>query len=178
MSAEEYLPSLEPNREKGVPGSPNGHVRPSPVFEPAYFRSKLTVVETVYHQGANRQPTSTDSRYSRYLETDDQPYSRTVTLDEAWKVLDIGWFAERQPLRVRLLVIQNEEGKYLAIQPTDLERLALKEKVVEVSVGGISADWEVLPGESLRGSPSGDPRRLRLRSRSGKTRCTYTLYPP
>lgn len=134
-------------------------------------KSRLTVVETIYHQDADGQPTAVEANYARWLASDEHPFQRRLKVGEEWQRLETGWLED-----VSLLVLTNEEGKGLQTIPTDEERVALAARIVEVGTPGSEADWLILPGESLRGRPAA-MRQLRFRCRAGTARCVLTLFP-
>jgi hypothetical protein len=94
----------------------------------ADLKSEITVVEQVYHQLSGSQPRAIESRFSRELESDEQPYERHLKVGEESVPLDCGWIKEASQL-----VIINEEGKGLQANPTDEERKGLACKILEIS---------------------------------------------
>lgn len=153
---------LEPLARKDVPEPP----------VPA--RSRITVVDTVYHQASGADPTCAESRFNRELLTDELPYSRQMKLEEHWRPLDHGWMAASG-----MLFIRNEEGRFAQVVPTAVERGEALRKIVEIgietSVGVIPFAY-VPPGESCRWPPM-DVRVLRLRTRFKMAKVTLTLFP-
>jgi hypothetical protein len=132
--------------------------------------AQLVVVETIYHAATGCEPTAAESRFARKLETDEQPYTRRITVTQEWQQVDTGWITEAGMLR-----LANKEGEGLQVQPTAEERAAMASKIVELSVDG-SAPWLIFPGESFRGMPS-ELESLRVRCRSGEARCLITIFP-
>jgi hypothetical protein len=134
----------------------------------------VTVVETVYHQPFNSEPTSQSSAFSRPLETAEQPYRRSLVVGEAWQPLDLGWLKN---VGVGMLCISNEEGRHPQTVPTAEELAETKARVVEVAYGCESPDgWEVPPGESLRACPS-NAGALQIRCRHGVAQVTIFAIP-
>lgn len=120
--------------------------------------SRLTVVEMVYFQLVGENPIGAESRYVRGLTTEEQPCERRLKATENWQHLDRGWLEQ-----VSTLVISNREK--------------VAEKVLEVAYCDAPHDcWLVLPGESMRATPS-DATRIMVRSQSGTTRFTAHLFP-
>lgn len=135
-------------------------------------KSRITVVEQVYHQVSGDQPHLVESKFSRELESDEQPYERHLKVGEEPELLDCGWVKKAS----QLLII-NEEGRFLQTQPTEAEREELQLKVLEVYFGKLSIDsWIVPPGESMRACPSSLVG-VYLRSRSGILRLTLHALP-
>lgn len=142
--------------------------------------ARLTVVETVYHQPAAGPPTATESRFSRPLGSDEQPYSRRLTIPTRWVRLDPGWVGGG----CAALALSNEGPvARRTTVPTPEEAAADAALVVTV---GVAADPEgatvapfarVRPGESLRLEPA-DPGRLMLVcSGEAPARVLLTLIP-
>ena len=140
----------------------------------ADLRDRVTVVETVYHRQVEKQrdPFSTDSRFTRYLETQQQVYQRQLEATEDWQPLDCGWLPD-----AGMLLIQNDEGLFLPKNLTKEEQKELSQKVIELSFGaGCSGSWWVLPGESMRGYPTTTDG-LEIRCQKGTAEFTLTLFP-
>lgn len=144
----------------------------------AILKDRLVVVETVYHQPTGEQPTAVESRFSRDLQTVEQPYQRQLTATEEWKPLDCGWIKD-----AGMLVIQNLEGKFQA-NPTDEERAEAAARVLEVSyredqdpnMDVSRHGWLIYPGESFRGCPS-NLDLLAVRSQYGSLRLSVFIIP-
>ena len=147
-------------------------VQARPVAGPG---SHLVVVESVYHQPADGQPIVAESRFSRRLRTDEQPYVRWFKVTEEWQSLDHGWLDA-----AGMLVLKNEEGTNPQTIPSAEERAEIAAKVAEI--GLLANDTLVLlfallqPGESLRFQPIGIPA-LVVRCRKGEARCCLHLFP-
>jgi len=120
--------------------------------------NRITVVEMVYFQAPGESPLGVESRYSRALTTDEQPCERRLKATEDWRELDRGWVDQTS-----LIVISNNE--------------TVADKILEVAYRDAYQDtWLVLPGESMRASPS-NASRLVVRSQSGTIRFTANLFP-
>lgn len=136
------------------------------------IKDRLAVVETAYHQQFGKQPHSIETRFSRQLSTQNQLYERQLVATEEWYPLDCGWLES-----TGMMVLVNNEGKFLQVQPTDEEREAAERKVLEVSYQDAPHNvWLILPRESMRAQP-GDVRKLRIRCQSGVARFTLCLFP-
>lgn len=144
----------------------------SPAPPRPLIRPRITVVENVYHQLGNESPKQpVTTRFYRWLETDEQVYTRKLKVGEQWQKLDTGWLEE-----VGLLIVANEAEKLQTI-PSTQERELAAAKVLELSYGETAENaWFVYPGESMRGVPAA-PKDLRIRCRSGVTLCTITAFP-
>lgn len=129
----------------------------------------LTVVETVYYQPLDEQPTAVESRFMHPLDSDAEPVVRKLEVTEAWQTLDVGGLAG-----AAVFVVANEEGQFRRIRPTEEERQAAAARIVEVGRGG-TADWLIPPGASMRGIAA-QPGQLQVRCQAGTARCTLTLF--
>lgn len=144
------------------------------------LKSRLTVVESLYHQSFGEEPVRVDSRFSRELESDEQPYSRRLKATEGWQPLDCGWVKDPG-----MVCVTNEEGKHFQVNPTKEEKEALARKVLEIlispgqlnreSMGWESLGWLIPPGESFRGCPPS--HKIWIRSQSGVTRFSVFTIP-
>lgn len=157
-------------------------------------RCRLTVLHTTYYQAPGQEPTSVECNYGDWLQTDEQPYSRRITVGPDWVPVDLGWI--RDPGYV---VITNEAPTFRTL-PTPEERADAYARVVEVGVEVPSPPeaktvrdmhappratptgpvimpvWLVGPGKDLPGVLS-NPGCLRVRCTHGACRITITAYP-
>lgn len=129
----------------------------------------MGVVCTVYHQQPGSEPVSVDSRFSRWLDTDEQPYLRKLTLAEEWVPLDKGWLEV-----AGMLVIRNDEAK----DQTRIHNPVIEVAIVKDNEGG---NW-IVPFAFVRPSESAqfEPVCLdnfRLRCLKGQAKCTLALIP-
>lgn len=137
-------------------------------------KNHLTVVDCIYHVPFGSETVSMDTRYSRELQSEEQPYIRKSLVCETWKPLDCGWLTE---VGVGLLFISNEAGKDQQVIPTDEQRRELASRVVEVAYEKDSSkSWIILPGESMRATPE-DATRLFIRCRCGTAVVNLMLIP-
>lgn len=137
----------------------------------------ITVGEITYRRGGERS-TSVPIRGRRTV-ANGQPYLREIIVDEAWRLLDIGWV-----VTVGKLVLANEEGKFFETQPTDEERHAINRRVIEIacqdrndtSAVDASVLFEVHPGDAFPVVPHWS-KRLWVRCREGQARAMLTVFP-
>lgn len=165
-----------------VPVSTEGFVLSEAGKEKAHF----TIVENIYFQRPNGRTMPLVHTYARFVDSDEQEYSREVKLTEEWTKLDTGWICN-----TGLLHIANTPDKFKT-QPTEDQRQAAAMKVVEIAFATqhdgkprdmhspkrppITADLFVLPGETTRIHPV-DTKTIFLRSQSGITKCVITVLP-
>lgn len=115
---------------------------------------RLAVVENLYHQAGDDQPTSLVTRYSRPLTTPDEVYRRRVDVTTEWQPLPDSWVAAPS-----CLVIQHL-GDAAPVSPGQTVEVGA---AVSVGGDGYVATFAVLrPGESLRFEPAA-VRSVRLR---------------
>lgn len=132
----------------------------------------LTVVEMIYLQSRNGEAQCVESRYMRELDTDEQLYKRRLVITNEWKPLDVGWIE-----KPGLLIIHNEEGKHLTVNPTYKEKQIIADRVVEISSNPEGCfSILVLPGESTRFQPS-EVSKLQIRCRSDKASIIIHAFP-
>jgi hypothetical protein len=130
---------------------------------------RLTVVESLYHQGTADEPFNFVSKFERMLMIDEQPYVRQAKATEEWKKLDFAWLNEGYGT----VVIRNEEGTFPNTKPTDEEKQEAEARVLEVGYEN-ETPWLVYPRASMRVCPT---KPLFIRSRSGKSRFTLCVIP-
>jgi hypothetical protein len=137
------------------------------------IKNRLCVVETVYHQQFTGPTEHIESRFQRYLKSEEQTYQRICKATQEWQALDCGWIEDCSHVH-----IENQAGKYLQQNPTEEEKEQIAAQVLEVSYFPPHEErcWTILPGESFRGCPS-DCSSLFVRSRSGTPSYSIHLIP-
>jgi hypothetical protein len=134
-------------------------------------KSRLGVVEHVYHQSSNDQPMQVEGRFSRPLLSNEQPFRRKLTATQERKRLETAWIDD-----AGMLCLANEEGKCEQVVPTPEQRALNAAKVVELSYGDSDDKWLILPGETFRGQPS-NVKNLFVRCQCGTAECWVTIFP-
>lgn len=129
---------------------------PPPTKDQPIVRHRLTVVEKMYHQAHGGEPTCVESVYEVQLQTDEEVYSRSLTIDETPVPLDRGWLNGKP---INQIVIHNKE--------------AAPSKQMFVGFGS-DVGLLVLPGQSSRFLPSGE---LTIQSMSGSLKCKIQVIP-
>jgi|SRR5580692_6621507 hypothetical protein len=131
--------------------------------------ARLVVVEQVYHQDGC-ESASVEPSYSEELTTDEQRFSRRMTVGGAAVPLETGWLTE-----CSLLVLWNRTGRGRPVIPTAKQVETDKAAVVEVRFGG--GDPALLSvGESLRVRPA-ELSGVSLRCRLGEATIEAYVYP-
>ena len=123
------------------------------------LRDRLTVVCSVYHQPFGEQPQAFESRFSRALRSNEQPYDHRLTVGSEWVPLDCGWIHD-----AGMLLLFNEAGRNLRQYPSEEEQQRLAEQVIELRYINQPDGWLIPPGESLRAYPAASDR-LEIRCR-------------
>lgn len=156
-------------------------------INPVPTSSRIVIVETVSFQSPHMPLNIVEVRASRPVVTDEQVYSRNLPLDQEWRPIELGWFADC-PEKVGMVVVKNfGPARRMQGNPDQTEQDELANSVVEVSCHAVTsvafvsnelirvADMYVPPRESLRVQPV-DARVWRIRCR-GKTRVQINVYP-
>jgi hypothetical protein len=153
--------------------------------------NRLMVVEMLYHQSIEDQPTAFETRFARWLQTDEQPYVRKAKATEEWQPLDTGWLQESS-----MLLISNVEGTVIDRQPSQEEQDALASRILELGLlvseaapskrtmhsqqgdqqSVVLPFGEIPPGETCRFSPVNLDRIL-VRCRKRSARYSVTALP-
>lgn len=149
--------------------------------KPTELKPRITVLETLYHQGVlGEKPTTVECQFERKLESDEQPYQRRSKVGEDPQPLDVGWIEE-----VGEIHIQNEEGRFLQRQPTDEEKVEIAKKILWLGlkakpnitpINKFKSLLKIAPGEAIR-LPVLDFKEWLICSHSGTTRFTITVFP-
>lgn len=152
--------------------------QPLPEPKPLPYAAVLTVVDNTYFTPLDGlDPSQTDSRFEVHVKSEEQPYKRRLKIGEAWQRLESGWVKD-----AAMLVLANDEGiANLQLVPTEEQAKEIEGKILEVcDLTPLTTvpygQWLVHPGQSHRGCPA-DLGRLFVRSRSGITRASLTIYP-
>jgi hypothetical protein len=140
---------------------------------PPQPQTRFVVYEVVSYAG--NPPAQWESRYSRPVTEDEQPYGpRHLKVGPEWAPLDLGWVTAPA-----LLLLSNPRPAW-SRQPTAGEREEAGGRVVQVA-------WElpgqflvlgvqIRPGESCRFEPL-TPELLRVRCPAGECRLTVVALP-
>ncbi len=100
--------------------------------------ARLVVVETVSHIG--EEIVSADSRFSRNLESDEQPFSRKVYVGQDWAPLECGWIKEASMLVLECI------GAAPIQLGTEVTGWTKKTQTIPMTA-------PIMPGESIRLPP-------------------------
>ena len=135
-------------------------------------RVRLTIIEQLYHQVPEEEAQSYRVTYTRLINSDEQPFSRYITLKENEKIpLDCGW-VESPP---SLVIIENLAGKNLLQIPTEEEKEEITQQVIHVLFGESEKGIIIRPGEFLKMEPE-DTDSIYLLSPK-KTKINLTVFP-
>lgn len=130
---------------------------------------RLTLVVNSYWERHQEEPFGDQIIATAQLQAgEEEPYKYKIVVTEQPKSLDTG-FIPRD--RVGYIVLVNLEGTKLQTNPTDLERAAIKERVV------VFDGFEVYPvGMPFVGMPRLD-QPLAIKCLSGKAKVQVIVYP-
>lgn len=126
------------------------------VVHPSPWAARVTVVEKVYHE-SQQDPCRevADHSYSVHLRTDEQPWGpRRQVVGGEWIELDLGYLAGKP---VSELVVENLEGTFLHVRPSEAELAETAKRTVELVSNNCDMDpfAVVRPGRSARFEPVG-----------------------
>lgn len=108
-------------------------------------KARLTVVDHLYFQQFGEEPIAVPFTSSRWLEGDEQPYTRKLKAGPSWEKLDKGWIENPG-----MLLLCNDAGKKQTVRPTKEEAEYLAKQIIEVGVfseSGIFLFHEAHPGD-------------------------------
>lgn len=176
------IPNPFPDAPAPVPVIRNRVDLPPPDPKPAPAR--LTILSTVYHQPPEGNPACTESRTSRDLLSDEQPYERHTRVGPEWTPLNTEWVRDPGFLAIR------NDGTGFRVNPTLTQREEAAAKVVEIGLRVNSTGCSLCPpcgpylvpfarlrpGESLAFDPV-DAANVVIRCMSGTTPVTICAYP-
>lgn len=136
-------------------------------------KSRLTVVEHVYHQSPDEEAFEQEIRYSRFLATDEQPFLRKLKVTEEWATISSGWLDN-----CSVLLIKNASGnlRLRSVTPSPQEVEQERRKVIQVAYEDSKYHFDVLVGETMRVSPS-SLQALRIRCAEGTGRADISIIP-
>jgi len=136
--------------------------------------NQLTVVELIYHRRQDDQPIQFESRFSRNLNTDEQAYDRRCKARSEWQLLDLGWIEQAGHIS-----IENCEGHFNQVQPTDDERKEAESRVIELGwlIDGEPQPKIIIPvHESCRFTPTSGSQ-IYVRCQSGIANYNLRVIP-
>lgn len=149
--------------------------------QPPKLKTRLLVVDNVYFQSPDEQPTHQPFRWGRDVDPDLSPYGpKKVVLSQEWTPIDSGWLEDKEGL----VVIENLVEKRQTI-PSPEEKAELLSKVIEIGIRLVTGSegssafslFYINPGESFKASPTVGLRDYRLRCVAGTAKASITIYP-
>jgi len=141
-------------------------------FRPVDF-ARLTSQLNIYHQIPNE-----DSRQFQYAseakmtDSENSPFQRTVSLQNEWTELDIGWFGGEGGAPIGQIILFNRTGMKYQTRPTPEQLEEDAQAIIEVQVRGIL----VRPKHFAVYSPI-DNSPVVVRSLAGAARLEYVVIP-
>lgn len=119
-------------RENAVTMWEEAHPVPGEVDVPKQVLGpRLTVVQSVYHQRPDMNPTQYENRWDILLTEDDQPYYRERTLPTGERHnIECGWVEHPG-----VLLIANQEGQFTDRNPTEDEAKEMAGRILILTIG-------------------------------------------
>ena len=139
--------------------------------EPKKPIPRLTIVETLYHRTIESGIAEYVGRFTRDLQSDDEPYQRQKKIGEEWEPLDTGWLE----VNVGTVFIQNKAGTDLMRVPSDGEKEAISRQAIVIRFNG-SDGLIIPPKESARFCPVNSST-IEICSLSGTIRYSLCVVP-
>ncbi len=137
----------------------------------AMYKGRLNVIEQIYHQQAESEPTNIEEKYGIILESEEEPYKKKLTIGEEWTLIDTGGFADAS-----LVILRNMEGRYSIVHPTQAQIELVKERVLDVGFGVPTAHIHIVPTTSARFNPC-VLGKIHLRCRKGTCKVQLVIVP-
>ena len=105
-------------------------------------KDRLNVVFNASHEHFGDQPFGINLIFSKFLESNEQVYTRRVEATEEWQPIDMGWMED---VGASMVVIENLEGKGLVVNPTKKQQEDINSRVLEVSYNQNSKESDEVP---------------------------------
>lgn len=140
-------------------------------------RDRVTLTGHIHFEHYGDPPHSVDfPPCSYFTETQGEVYKRRISVEQEWKPLPLGWFAE-EDLPIGLIVIVNQEGTVApTATPTEEEEADVEKRVVELTFGAIQTLMYLPPRLPFFVIPV-NAKSLQLRCQHGKARCAVHIFP-
>lgn len=148
----------------------------------AQIRARITILSQLYHSTPG-EPVSGPSpiRTYRWLDSDEQGYTRSVKIGEDWQEIDLGWLKDKD---IGYIFFENDTRRLPGKVPTQEELDELAAKVIEIGIviQVATNDFEIhplmsfLPEEGTGFCPIA-LQNLRVRCRKGVAKLSYYVVP-
>ncbi len=103
-------PNYSPPQVSEEPTPQTYTTDPTGLLPTHQLKARIVSVPKVYHQLPGEQPFQVEiPPYSRWIESEEQPYPRTLRVTEKWEELDFGWLG-RDKEWPGLVVVRNLES--------------------------------------------------------------------
>lgn len=144
-------------------------------------KNRVTIVENIYFQerfgGSSILPVGTPYAYE--VESEELPFQRKFKAGPEWKSLP--GVSDWLDGKAGLIKVENVEGQYLQVNPTDEEKQDISKRIVEIGikVGDVVYPFaEAHPGRSFRiEAYSGGEVQYMLRARHGVASYWLHVFP-
>lgn len=134
------------------------------------IKNRLSVVERLYFQNHidRESPVDYGGKFSIFLDSNEQPYQRNLTIGESWVKLDFGWLSS-SPGMFELTNNSKDVGVEVAYAQTPLEGLNLVlESLIAVNEVNFMASIRNALGANIEAY---------VRSKSGTVKISLIAFP-
>lgn len=139
--------------------------------------NRITAIFNIAREYDGENPISIDPIISQLnLSVKEDHYSRRIRVNQDWIPLDLGHLRADQ---VGLVVIENLEGRFLDVNPTEGERKEASKRIIQVSFGDPTNASLAFPAPASLpyvGYPQ-DASRIALRCPVGVAKCRIWVFP-
>jgi hypothetical protein len=157
---------------------------------------RLTVVQQVYYENEDGATQLATLPFTQTLESEEQPYSRTIKVAQEWTPIDLGWLKKGNNgsnpnsisdlnFKASLFCIINMEGRHGSVMPTEEELADTKSRIIDIGVEYTSIHLPkpvivpfgyILPRGTLPIAPISLDRYY-VRCRKGIAKVKYSIVP-
>lgn len=142
----------------------------APNYDPKE-QDRITCQFSIVHEHCGDPPFTLGCSFSSICKTVEQPWTRRVQIGEQWIPLDIGWIENPG-----LIVIENQTGKGLLVNPTEEELAEINSKMIYVTCNEPDVEWIIMPRMHFFARPK-TLENIRVRSSSGKIKASIHVLP-
>lgn len=92
--------------------------------------NRVTIVESIYHENNEGPAQINTPSFSYQLTSDEQAYTRIMTVKEEWVPLDTGWLDGK----VSMIHLFNMEGKIAPVRLSEEQKADIQSRVIELGI--------------------------------------------
>lgn len=90
--------------------------------------NRVTIVESIYHENNDGPHQIHAEPFSYQLESDEQTYTRIMSIGTEWTKLDTGWLSNK----VSMIYLLNKEGKMGPVRPIDKQIDEVNSRIIQI----------------------------------------------